>query len=209
MERIRHSCALQIVYEYVAPRKLLIFQILNRRFYLKFVSAVILPICIFTRKGLKVMVNSHSIEVLSRKLIWESISLSQSGQDLNYRRQYFKGKDRGRPTTSKIAQINHSQVYLLGGTNIRPSLLHHKYYVPRSCLCIDLAFSIVSEKESMIAGRRDFGIAHVANYIYVVGGARLLEGEERTCERYEVGKGKWSGVGELEGGGLSVACVVS
>ena len=61
----------------------------------------------------------------------------------------------------------------------------------------------------MITARFDFGVATIENYIYVVGGKRLIKGVEKSCERYEVGRDEWSKIADFDEFSIGIAVVVT
>ena len=62
------------VCECVETATLLLWMLISRRFYLKFVPATLRSICIFARKGFRVMANSASIEVFSKaRFEWDKL----------------------------------------------------------------------------------------------------------------------------------------
>ena len=78
--KISHTWGLQIVCEYLARNKLLILQLVNRRFYLNFVAAILRPLSIFTRRGLQIMRNSGCVQVFSAtRLEWDQVFVHQVG----------------------------------------------------------------------------------------------------------------------------------
>ena len=100
--RTGKSFALQEVCAYIDQIKLLILQLVNKRFYLSHVAAILSPICIFTRKGLRLNSGSPSIDVFSpTSLEWEALFVRNFGEDLNNRLENFK-RYSGPPTNSKI-----------------------------------------------------------------------------------------------------------
>ena len=108
---------MQVVCEYTTYRtNLAVLQLVNRRFYLKFVSAVLHPICIFTRTGIKIKKDSAFIEVFSQSQFqWQPIFVKQQGEDMHQRMEFFESKDQSFSTRSKIVQINPNSIYVIGG----------------------------------------------------------------------------------------------
>jgi hypothetical protein len=51
---------------------------------------------------------------------------------------------------------------------------------------IDLHTGILSEKDEMYTGRMTFGLSHICNYLYVVGGADREHKTIHTCEKYNI-----------------------
>ena len=66
VKRMSYSCALQIVFEWIWRDKLLLWMLMNRRFYLKFLPAILRPLCVFLRRGFRLFQNSASIQVISQ-----------------------------------------------------------------------------------------------------------------------------------------------
>ena len=115
----------------------------------------------------------------------------QIDEDIMNRFTYFSNEDQCESTVSKIVQTNSDGVFVIGGYKFSPSLLTHTYNVPRSCLFIDLSTGIISEKSQLISGRSHFGVSHITNYIYVVGGWGSNGEGDMTCERYSIPNDKW------------------
>jgi hypothetical protein len=80
--RLKHSCLLQIVCEYVDDQtNLKTIQFVNKRFYLKFVAATVPPIRVFTRRGFKIQENSAFVEIF-RGFKWEELLVKQVGENI-------------------------------------------------------------------------------------------------------------------------------
>ena len=96
------------------------------------------------------MINSACVKVFSStRLEWEPVLV----HDIHSAVDYFKGKRQDTPTDSKLVQVSHNQIILVGGYENVPSLLTHKYDVARSCLLVDLSSGTVTEKAQMTHGR--------------------------------------------------------
>ena len=54
---------------------------------------------------------------------------------------------------SKIIQVNHTDVFILGGEQNHPSLLSRPYTVASSCFKIDVKNGQLEQKPDMITGR--------------------------------------------------------
>ena len=66
VKRMSISCALQRVFEWIWGNKLLLWMLMNRRFYLEFLPAILHPLCVFLRRGFRLIENSASIQVFSQ-----------------------------------------------------------------------------------------------------------------------------------------------
>ena len=174
--------------ECVDHKILLLWMLISKRFYLKFIPAVFRPVCIFTRRGLKIMENSAYVQVFSAtRLEWDRVRVREIHSAVGY----FKGKRQDYPTHSKLVQVSHNQIILVGGSQSRPSLLTYEYDVARSCLLIDLSSGIVSEMSQMTHGRYYHGVANIGKYVYAVAGKNDWSAV-RTCERYDISADKWT-----------------
>jgi len=74
------------------------------------------------------------------------------------------------PTYSKIVQINHDEVYIIGDN---PSFSRSplvRYDAKRCCLLINLKSATITEKTPMLIACSNHGIAHINNYIYAIAG---------------------------------------
>ena len=201
MERIGYSYALQKVYGYLSVNKQLELQLVRIRFYSEFGPRLLHPICIFNRKGFKLMTNSPSIQVFSpSKFEWEEFFVTE-------RKKYFEDENQSWPTYSKIVQISEKEVCLVGGHNNFPSLLTYSYEVVYSCLIIDLSSGIVTEKSEMLFGRWDHGVAHLNNFVYAVGGENISI--VNSCERYDVLTDTWTQLPDIDDFAIAVSLVVS
>ena len=68
-------------------------------------------------------------------------------------------------------QVNSEQVYIIGGSNYRPSLICSKYDVARSCLRVNLVTGVLLVMENMRESRSDeLGVSMLGNKVYAVGG---------------------------------------
>ena len=63
-------------------------------------------------------------------------------------------------STRKIIRVNETDVYYMGGNDEEG----------KKCAKVDLTSGEVIEKATMGLKRNSFGIAHIGNHIYVIGG---------------------------------------
>ena len=101
-EGVGKSFSLQKVVGYVDRPTLLLWMLVNRRFYLHFGPAILLCACTFTRKGFALTINSPSITVLSSLFKFIDLFVRQVDVDPQARRDYFKEKNQKKMSHSKI-----------------------------------------------------------------------------------------------------------
>jgi hypothetical protein len=168
---------------YVDRPTLLLWMLVNRRFYLHFGPAILLCACTFTRKGLKLMINSPSIRVLSSRFKPIDLFVRQVDEDPQARLDYFKEKKQQFMPSSKILQIQNDAVCIIGGMKKYPSLVAHEYDETRACLHINLCSGILTVKAQMSVGRSLFGLGLIHNFIFVVAGVDSSRRKiEKSCE---------------------------
>ena len=134
------------------------------------------------------MKDSACVSVFSAtRLNWDPIFVTEVGVDQKDAIDHFKRKDQRFPSLSKIVQVSHNQIILVGGWKDSGNLLTREYNVERSCLLVDLSSGIVAEKSQMTHGRYDHAVATIGKYVYAVAGQNQKDGgAERTCERYDI-----------------------
>ena len=165
------SLVLMVILSYGCEKQNIRRQTISKRVYKSWAHALIPMIHLFRRKGLSLRGNQGCLKVFdAKKLQWGSLHLKEPGQTMQRSKAYFKGNLATR-TNSKLLQINDTVVYVVGGSQDRPSLLPYRYNVPRSCLRIDMKKQEVEVGPDLVRGRREgHAVCVVGQRILVVGG---------------------------------------
>ena len=132
-------------------------QALCKRFYYSFVSGLILRTTLFELgRGYFLLTHQSKLCVLDPRaefLQWRDLPVFEKGSVttcMDEESQVF--------SYSKIVQVNHNDVYIIGGEQNHPSLLSRGYEVASSCFKIEIKGGQLEQKPNMITGRWQFGV---------------------------------------------------
>ena len=74
MQKLGKHLVMKKLLKWISPTKVIQWILVNRRFYLKFIPSIIRALCIFKRRGIKIITNLDSIELFSQtRLKWEPL----------------------------------------------------------------------------------------------------------------------------------------
>lgn len=92
----------------------------------------------------------------------------------------------------KIVQVNHSDVYVVGGNDTTPSTQYNlQQKTLNMCLKIDISKATVEMRAPLNIARQAHGICSIGNFIYVAGGIEATDNALDSCERFDILLNKW------------------
>ena len=138
--------ALQRVCECLNAQKLLHLQLVSKRFYFTFVAFVMRGVSVFRRRGVRLYRNCGWLEVFTQ-FEWQKLFVKEEGEDSQERLTFFEDKNQNSSTCSKLIQVNHTDVWVIGGGRpMSASLLAREYDVPTSCFKINIKTGLILVK---------------------------------------------------------------
>ena len=151
---------------------------MNKHAYSVFALQLIPSITLFrlgnVATGYRLKIAESSIQIADLNTFeWRTIDVSEKG-DLRTSQQnekYFETvRGRGYTSSSKMIQVNRTEIYVVGGRQGYPPLLARSFDVTKCCIKIDMETKEFVHLPDMTFGRYWFGLCHIGNLIFAIGG---------------------------------------